>query len=107
VRAGSTITVVCQTRQYSASSHSTFLSLGKPPRSPIDKNIFFPSQTLLEHAAVGQDLERLGTIEVSFSRGAKSNVRPWDGIAEERIANLGGPIGEKASKKLMVGCVTQ
>jgi hypothetical protein len=70
------------------------------------------SQTLLEYAVAGQNLERLGTIEVSFNRGVISNIRPMGannlgGMGATHNADLVGPIGEKARKQKMIGAVTK
>jgi hypothetical protein len=67
---------------------------------------------LLEYAVAGQNLERLGTIEVSFNRGVISNIRPMGannlgGMGATHNADLVGPIGEKARKQKMIGAVTK
>lgn len=62
-------------------------------------------QTLREHDPTGQDVEKLGTVEVTFERGAlKSDLGP-QAVSKARAADLVGPVSERAKKAL--GAVTK
>ena len=72
--------------------------------------IFAILQTLVEDDSEGQNLEKLGMIEVVFFRGKRSNVRPSVGTNEKLPIDsaTGGKISERAKKGegFMLGAVT-